>query len=259
MKQFASRFPFLFCLGVTAAAMLCLIWPMLWVKSWSITAQMVAGRVVICIFAVAMLVGLGWWREVGFRKMASWRILVPYLPVFIVVVLFKILDLLTLGIHVTDLKLILVGLAVYLAGGFMEEAVFRGLLLRALRPGGLLQAAVISSLIFAVVHFINLIGGANLNDTLLQVVMAFFAGFCFVAPLAVTGNIWPLVGIHFLTNFFGYLSAGGFLNTAATSQSPGLVEVLVSITPMLLLTAISWWMLARAQKKEKLVGAAAQS
>ena len=250
MKKFASRFPFLFALAVTAAAMLCLIWPMLWFKGWSITVQVVLSRVTICIFAVVMLVSLGWWRQVGFRKIDGRRTLLPYLPLFILVVLLGTLELITIGVHVADLGTLLIGLAVYLSGGFMEEAVFRGLVLHPLKPGGLLRAAVISSLIFGVVHFINLIGGANLNATVLQVVTAALVGFSFVAPLAVTGNIWPLVVIHFITNFATFLTAGGFLNTAETSQTPGLVEALVSLVPTLLMAAISWWILTRAQKKE---------
>jgi hypothetical protein len=38
----------------------------------------------------------------------------------------------------------------FAAGGFMEEAIFRGLVLRALLPGGLVRAAVLSSLIFRI-------------------------------------------------------------------------------------------------------------
>lgn len=261
MKQFASRFPFLFALVITAAAMFCIIWPMLLVKDWSMTVQIIVSRVTICIFAVAMLVGMGWWREAGFRKIEGWRTLLPYLPIFIIIVLMAVLQIGSAGIHVTSTSMLLLGLVVYISGAFMEEAVFRGLVLHALKPGGLLRAAIISSIIFGLVHFGNLIGGDNLNAAILQVVTAVLVGFCFCAPLAVTGNIWPLVIIHFITNFASFLVAGGFLDTAETSQNPGLGDILFSLAPTLLVAAISLWILVRAQKKakEKLVEAGVQS
>ena len=98
------------------------------------------------------------------------------------------------------------------------------LVLTALLPKGLVRAAVFSSLIFAFCHLFNLTKGANLYDTLLQVTVAFLMGLAFTAPLAVTRNIWPLVFIHTLINFVGFLAVGGFLDTAATSRIPTLTE-----------------------------------
>jgi membrane protease YdiL (CAAX protease family) len=195
-----------------------------------------------------MLTYLGWWREAGFTRPKSWRILLPYLPLLLLVLLAKISDVNKFGIRVTDLKLIFLGLIVYLGGGFMEEAVFRGLVLRILLPGGLVRAAVLSSLIFASAHLANLITNANLNDTILQVVVAFLMGLAFTAPLAVTRNIWPAVFIHSLTNFVMFLAVGGFLNTAATSKSPTLDEAIGEILLPLLLAIYSYWLLIRAQR-----------
>jgi membrane protease YdiL (CAAX protease family) len=246
MKTFAARFPLIFALSTTLVAMLCLTWPLLF-SGLSMSTQIILGRIVICIFATAMLTHLGWWREAGFIHPKSWRILLPYLPLLLFVILTKLTDVATIGIHMTDLKLILLGLIVYLASGFMEEAVFRGLVLRALLPGGLARAAILSSLIFAFTHLLNLIVGANLNDTILQVFVAFLAGIAFVTPLAATRNIWPLVFIHTTTNFVGYLVVGGFLNTATTSQSPTLVGAIVSILLWVPLAIYSFWLLRRAE------------
>lgn len=253
MKTFATRYPLIFAITTTVFAMLCLIFP-LWLSMLPFPTQIILGRIAICLFAIALLSSLHWWAEVGFVRMKSWRILLPYLPVFLIVLLGKILEVTTLGIHMTDFKLILLGLIVYLAGGFMEEAIFRGLVLRALLPGGLIKAALQSSLIFALVHFSNLIGGAKLNDTILQVIIAFLAGFTFIAPLAVTHNIWPLVFIHAFNNFGSYLVLGGFSNTAETSQDPTLGAALSSIAPWFLLAIYSAWLLYRKQKATNIIG-----
>ena len=134
----------------------------------------------------------------------------------------------------------------------MEEAVFRGLVLRTLLPQGLLRAAVLSSMIFAVVHLLNLAGGANLAATILQVIVAFLMGLAFVAPLAITRNIWPLIFIHALNNFGGYLAVGGILDTASTSQSPTLNQAVSALIFPLILAIISIWLLVRTQRRNRL-------
>ena len=134
----------------------------------------------------------------------------------------------------------------------MEEAVFRGLVLRILLPQGQLRAAVLSSMIFAVVHLLNLIAGANFADTILQVIVAFLMGLAFVAPLAVTRNIWPLIFIHALSNFGGYLTVGGILNTASTSQSPTLSQAVSTLIFPLILAIFSFWLLVRTQRRNRL-------
>jgi membrane protease YdiL (CAAX protease family) len=248
MKTIAARFPVLFALTTTSIAMLCLVWP-LWVPGLTLATQIILGRIVICAFAIAMLTYLGWWGEAGFIRLTSWRILVPYLPLLALIILSKVTEVTKLGIRVTDLELIILGVVVYLAGGFMEEAIFRGLVLRTLLPGGLVRAPLLSSLIFASAHFLNLIGGANLNDTILQVIVAFLIGLAFAAPLAVTRNIWPAVFIHALNNIGGYLTLGGFLNTAVTSQNPTLNEAIGAILFPLLLAIYSFWLLRRAGRR----------
>lgn len=247
MRKFATRFPFLFALATTVMAMLCLLWP-LWLPGLSQTTQILLGRIAICLFAAAMLTRLSWWREAGFIRPRSWRVLLPYVPLFLLLILATTTQVGKFGIRVTDLKLIFLGLVVYGLGGLMEEAVFRGLVLRALLPGGLLRAAILSSLIFASAHLLNLTMGANLNDTILQVIVAFLAGLAFTAPLVVTRNIWPLVVYHALFNFVGYLAVGGFSNTASTSGSPTLGEAIGSVLPWVLLAIYSLWLILRRQK-----------
>lgn len=248
MKTIAARFPLIFALVTTLVSMLCLTWPLA-ITGWSEATQAIVGRVCICIFTIYMLTLLNWWGEVGFVRPKSWRILLPYLPLFLLVIVSKISEITSLGIHVSDLNFILVGLFIYVAGGFMEEAVFRGLVLRTLLPMGLVRAAVLSSMIFAIVHLLNLAGGANLAGTILQVVVAFLMGLAFVAPLAVTRNIWPLIFIHALNNFGGYLAVGGLLDTATTSQSPSLGQVVNALLIPFILAVYSLWLLFRTQRR----------
>jgi hypothetical protein len=49
-----------------------------------------------------------------------------------------------------------------------------------------------------------------------------------------------------------YMSVGGFLNTATTSQSPTLEEAIGEILLPLLLAIYSFWLLIRAQRKARM-------
>lgn len=247
MITLATKYPFQFALGCTILAMFCIQVPF-WIPSLSFTLQVLLSRATICLYAIFMIHNLKWWQEVGFVRIKNLRIILPYLPVIILIILIKTTDLVTIGVQIIDPWFILLGLVVYITGAFMEEAVFRGLVLRALLPGGLVRAAILSSIIFALVHFMNWQNGADLNATLLQVVIAFLVGLAFIAPLAVTRNIWPLVIVHAFLNFTGFLTAGGFLNTAATSKSPTIIEVLFSVIPFLLLAIYSLWLLIKTEK-----------
>ena len=46
--------------------------------------------------------------------------------------------------------------------GFLEEVIFRGLLFKAMLPGGVKSAIIVSSLTFGIGHLVNLISGSKL-------------------------------------------------------------------------------------------------
>lgn len=93
--------------------------------------------------------------------------------------------------------------------GFFEEIIFRGLILVLLleklseKSFGLLKAIVISSLIFGFVHLINLFDGASIGNTVLQVGYSFLIGLLFAVFYLKTKNIWLIMILHALYNFFG--------------------------------------------------------
>ncbi len=90
--------------------------------------------------------------------------------------------------------------------GFVEEVFFRGLILRAIAPRGLWKAAIISSIVFGLLHSLNPLAGANPLDTLLQLGYTLAIGFGFAAVALRTRVIWPLVLIHGLIDFASFLA-----------------------------------------------------
>lgn len=84
--------------------------------------------------------------------------------------------------------------------GLLEELIFRGLLFRAMCRDSVKVAILVSSLTFGVGHIVNLLMGAPLLDTLLQLVYASAVGFCYTTIVYVGGSIWPCVISHAVVN-----------------------------------------------------------
>jgi CAAX amino terminal protease family. len=115
-------------------------------------------------------------------------------------------------------------LLLFLSTGFYEEGLFRGLLLPLfLRSWGAERkgtyvAVIVTTLLFALTHSINLIQGRyDLVATAAQVVYAGFMGFFFAALALRCGSILPGVILHGLFDFAGNL--GELAPNAPTTQT----------------------------------------
>ena len=85
--------------------------------------------------------------------------------------------------------------------GFLEEVIFRGFLFRGMcRSTGIRWAAAVSSLTFGMGHIVNLLLGAPLAETLLQLVYASAVGFCYTAVFYAGGSILPCILSHAVVN-----------------------------------------------------------
>ena len=121
--------------------------------------------------------------------------------------------------------------------GFLEELIFRGLLFKAMCRDNVKTAILVSSLTFGVGHIVNLLTGAPLLETLLQLAYAAAVGFCFTAVFYVSGSIFPCIVSHAVTN-----SLSVFVDT----PSP-LVLILTSALLIVLGLGYGLWMLRRGK------------
>lgn len=154
----------------------------------------------LSVLAIGALSALGWWRVVGFKRPAQRRdlgfFLLPLLPVLIN---------LAVGLNVPNLLLFTELLAIALLIGLAEEAIFRGLMLNALKARGRWQAAIITSLLFGLSHSLNLLSGKRVGDILIQISYALAIGFAFAALVLKKGILWPLVIAHALIDFTSFI------------------------------------------------------
>jgi uncharacterized protein len=167
----------------------------------------------LSVLVIGALSALGWWRAVGFTRPAHSRDLLYFLPL-----LLPVLINLAVGLNVPGLWLFTQLLALALLIGFAEEAIFRGLMLNALKARGLWQAALITALLFGLSHSLNLLSGKSGAEILIQVSYALAVGFAFAALVLKQGILWPLVVAHALidfTSFIGRDTVPAFWNAIA--------------------------------------------
>ena len=84
--------------------------------------------------------------------------------------------------------------------GFLEEVIFRGLLFNGMRKENEKTAILVSSLTFGMGHIVNLLSGADLLATLLQVCYATAIGFLFTVMFLKSGSLIPCIVAHAVVN-----------------------------------------------------------
>ena len=113
----------------------------------------------------------------------------------------------------------------FVAGAFIglsEELLTRGLAVTLLRRCGYNEwvVAALSTLIFALLHSVNLFTGQSIATVGFTLLYAFAFGILMYLTLRVTGNlIWPII-LHALTDPTTFLAVGGVDEANAASQSP---------------------------------------
>ncbi|MBR7091654.1 MAG: CPBP family intramembrane metalloprotease [Clostridia bacterium] len=121
-------------------------------------------------------------------------------------------------------------LSVVVLPALLEELLFRGYVLQVLRPHGELNALLLSSLLFGLLH-----------GNVIQIPFAFVSGLAFGYLTLRTGNIWAGVLLHALNNAYATLSDYGPLFFRDENLQNGYSTVLYVL--MLLAGCVSVWYL----------------
>ena len=114
--------------------------------------------------------------------------------------------------------------------GFLEEAIFRGLLFEAMRKDNQKIAIIVSSVTFGIGHIINLFNGsgAELLPNLLQVIYSTSAGFMFVMIYCKSKSIFTCIISHGLFNSLSAFSNEALLTTKNQIISSILLTLITS-------------------------------
>ena len=125
--------------------------------------------------------------------------------------------------------------------GIVEELIFRGFLFKAMCRDNVKWAIAVSSLTFGFGHIVNLINGADLVPTLLQIAYAVAIGFLFTVIFYRSKSLVLCMAVH---GVFNALSA-----FAVTPAMPGQI-VTASILTVLPI-AYGIWILAVTEESRK--------
>lgn len=145
------------------------------------------------------------WKRIPVKNLL-WCVL----PLLVTVVNFPVSALISGTAHVTRAELIGPFLLKCLLIGLSEELLFRGIVFYALsdyfkkKGYSCFLPVLLSSVIFALFHFINLFDGAGILAVLQQVGYSFLIGAMLAVVLLKTKNLWLCVFLHALFDFGGF-------------------------------------------------------
>ncbi len=84
--------------------------------------------------------------------------------------------------------------------GFIEEIIFRGFLFKMMAKNNVKSAIIVSAITFGAGHIVNLINGADLIPTLIQIYYATSIGYLFVIIFHKSKSLVPCIITHCLVN-----------------------------------------------------------
>ncbi len=115
--------------------------------------------------------------------------------------------------------------------GFVEETLFRGVLLRAFAPSGVVPATVVTAVAFALAHTVTAISpDANAATVARTVVFAFAFGVAAALMTTWTASILPAILLHATFDFVG------FIFTPRSAVQTDAVSILVCVALVVVLT-----------------------
>ena len=157
--------------------------------------------------ALFLIIYFSWkrkWSYFGFKREMSrnnWKFYLPLL-VILLVLCFQ-------GFSSQPLETIVFYIGFAILVGFVEESIYRGIMVKILLPLGILPAILTSSILFSVTHMLNLLSGQSIGQTGLQLAYSFLIGIVLAQLFIKTGNIFPLILFHTLHNLIQFIGSGG--------------------------------------------------
>lgn len=120
-----------------------------------------------------------------------------------------------------NIELSIIEIVIYMLSmvcvGFLEEIIFRGFLFQMMAKDNIKAAIIVTSITFGIGHIINLLNGAELIPTLLQICYAIATGYLFAVILVKSKSIWPQIITHSVVNALSVFNAENFITIYISS------------------------------------------
>lgn len=221
-KEWTEFHPIVFGLVITIAYILMLVGATMLSAVWPGAAGSgfgspggTLGRILATALFLTVLYLLGWLRSAGFASPGSWRtwlatlLLAAFAVPASAYALAGRLDFRSAFPTFTGPVILFI-----LVAAFLEEVVFRGLILHGFvrawgRNGrGQVQSILAAALFFASIHLLDFLSGRPLPSVLMQSLEAFILGIFLGALVLGSSSIYPAFFFHGVLNLAGYLVIG---------------------------------------------------
>ena len=177
---------------------------------------------IFTVLLLVLIIAMKRTEYYGLTKVTDWKNYLYFIPLMVIVSA-NIWN----GIHITNTKQeILFYILTMCNVGFIEEVIFRGFLFNMMAKSNVKRAIIVSSLTFGMGHIVNLLTGADLIPTLLQIGYAFAIGYLFVTIYYRSKSLIPCIIAHAV---FNSLSVFNIVNTF----SRYIIPVILMIVPLL--------------------------
>ncbi len=123
--------------------------------------------------------------------------------------------------------------------GILEELIFRGLLFKAMSRNDQKAAVIVGSLTFGMGHIVNLLSGAPVPETLLQIAYATAIGYLFIIIFLKSGSIVPCIIAHCVIN-----GMSAFGRDAGT-----LLNIITAVLLVIIPVAYALWLQRKAAEQ----------
>lgn len=203
-----------------------------------VSTMLGVNKLLPAVFHVAfMVVLLGWIRRQGLGR--KYGLIRPEYPLkkawffwpLILIAGFGLLCGIVFRYSASECVLFVISM---LCVGFLEEIIFRGFLFLAMAKNNTKEAIMVSSITFGIGHIVNLLNGAPLLGTLMQIIFAVAVGFTLVLLFYKGGSLLPCIVFHSLNNAFSVIEktnaeVATSLNMSETSLEIALVAFFVAL------------------------------
>jgi membrane protease YdiL (CAAX protease family) len=213
-RAFSERHPYLFVALLEAAVIAVYLLAGLAAHVFQLTSLglYALANATLSAGTALLLSRLGGWGWVGYRLPRQpsdlGYYLVPFLPLLVNLIP---------GLAVAGWWPLLAVAAVTLLVSFVEESLYRGLMLAALKPRGLWRAALLTASLFGLTHAMNVLAGKSLLDDLAQITYTMAIGFAYAALVLRKGLLWPLVLAHAVIDLANLLQKPGLVFSPAVN------------------------------------------
>jgi len=183
---------------------------------FGLTLPLMLGSAILAAFVTSVR----WWARLFGRQPVRGRRWMWLAPVVVAVPIVLRLLGIDYGRYVSGVVVLTLVTGLFI--GFAEEVLTRGIVVRMLRDRGHTERAVmlLSSLLFALLHTINLLSGMTIGTVAVTVVYTFAFGVIMYLTLRVTGSlVWPIV-LHALFDPTEFLALGGVDAASSGSTNP---------------------------------------